>query len=94
MPILPTLRTLLSAGQTRRGVCAMRWPNCGARWLHLAGEGGSVLVVCHGGIIELGAVACLPNADHVGWGAHASYCEGVRLAFDGTTFLDVEVLRV
>jgi len=66
-------------------------------WLELVGmanEGGCVLVVCHGGTIELGAVACLPNADHTSWGAHASYCEGVRLTFDGEQFVDMEILQV
>lgn len=60
----------------------------------LAGDGGSVLVITHGGVIELGVAACLPDADAAAWGRAASYCEGVRLAFDNDAFVDVEILRV
>lgn len=60
----------------------------------LAGDGGSVLVITHGGVIELGVVACMPDADAAQWGPAASYCEGVRLAFDNDDFIDVEILRV
>lgn len=60
----------------------------------LAGDGGNVLVVTHGGVIELGVVACLPRADAAAWGRAASYCEGARLTFDNDAFVDVEILRV
>lgn len=60
----------------------------------LAGDGGSVLVVTHGGVIELGVVACLPNADATQWGPAASYCEGARLHFDNDAFVAVEILRL
>lgn len=59
----------------------------------LAGDGGSVLVVTHGGVIELGVVACFPNADATQWGPAASYCEGARLTFDNA-FTGIEILRV
>ena len=51
------------------------------------------LIVSHGGIIELGAVGCLPDADHDAWGGMLDYCEGVRLSFDGKDFVGIEVLR-
>lgn len=57
-------------------------------------ENGRVLLVSHGGIIELGAIGCLPDAEHVNWGASCNYCEGVRLHFDGKSFVDIELLRV
>lgn len=57
-------------------------------------EGGSALLVTHGGIVEAGAVACLPEADHAAWGAGVDYCEGVRLSFETGRFVDVEILRV
>lgn len=60
----------------------------------LAGDGGSVLVVTHGGVIEMGVVACLPNADPALWGPAASYCEGARLSFEDDAFVDVEILRL
>jgi broad specificity phosphatase PhoE len=41
-------------------------------------EGGSALVINHGGVLELGAVACLPDADHASWGEHFGYCEGME----------------
>jgi broad specificity phosphatase PhoE len=46
-------------------------------------DSGSVLMVSHGGVIEIGAIGCLPDADHATWGASLDYCEGVRLTFDG-----------
>lgn len=60
----------------------------------LAGDGGSVLVVTHGGVIELGVAACLPHADAAEWGLAARYCEGARLAFDNDACVAVEILRV
>jgi len=57
-------------------------------------EGRSALVVNHGGILEMGAVACLPDADHIQWGSHFDYCEGIRLFWQDGTFVDGEILRV
>ena len=57
-------------------------------------NGRKALVVNHGGVLELGAVACLPDADHIKWGSHFEYCEGIRLFWDDDGFVDGEVLRV
>lgn len=57
-------------------------------------DGKSALLITHGGIVEAGAVACLPQADHRPWGPHCDYCEGVRLSFDGEMFTGMEILRV
>lgn len=57
-------------------------------------DGGSALLVTHGGIVEAGAVACLPDADHAAWGGAIDYCEGVRLIFENDSFVDAVVLRV
>jgi broad specificity phosphatase PhoE len=57
-------------------------------------DGGATLIISHGGIIELGAIGCLPEADHAAWGSHFDHCEGVRLHFDGEKFVDIEILRV
>lgn len=57
-------------------------------------EGGQALVISHGGVVEAGAVACLPDADHHAWGPGCYYCEGVRLSFDGRRFVEAEILRV
>ena len=57
-------------------------------------DGRAALVVNHGGILELGAVACLPNADHFKWGSHFDYCEGIRLHWNKDKFVDGEILRI
>jgi len=57
-------------------------------------DGRAALVVNHGGIAELGAVACLPKADHEAWGPHFECCEGIRLFWDNGKFVDAEVLRI
>jgi len=57
-------------------------------------EGRKALVVNHGGVAELGAVACLPGADHFAWGSHFECCEGIRLIWEDGKFVDGEILRV
>ncbi|HNF94355.1 MAG TPA: phosphoglycerate mutase family protein [Anaerolineales bacterium] len=57
-------------------------------------QGGSALVVNHGGVVELGVVACLPDADFSAWGDAVEYCEGARLFWDGGKFVNGEVLRL
>lgn len=57
-------------------------------------EGSSALLVGHGGMIEAGAVAALPDADHASWGQGLGYCEGIRLAYDMNGFVSAEILRV
>lgn len=56
--------------------------------------GRAALVINHGGVVELGAVACLPDADHESWGPHFECCEGVRLFWEDGKFSNAEVLRV
>jgi broad specificity phosphatase PhoE len=57
-------------------------------------DGGAALIVSHGGIVELGAVAALPDAGHGAWGAHIDYCEGIRLTYGDGKFISGEILRV
>ena len=57
-------------------------------------EGRAALVINHGSVLELGAVACLPDADHESWGPHFDYCEGIRLFWDDGKFVSGEILRV
>lgn len=61
-------------------------------------DGGAALLVCHGGIIELGAIgAFLADgviADWNTWGGPLGYCEGVRLRYEGAKCVSGEVLRV
>lgn len=54
----------------------------------------NTLIVTHGLMIELGMVACFPNAQHQEWGNAIGYCEGMLLTYTGTKFLHCELLRV
>lgn len=56
-------------------------------------DDASALLVTHGSIIELGAVASMPNADHATWGDAMGYCEGLRMSYD-TDFVACDVLRM
>ena len=55
---------------------------------------GAALVVSHGGVVELSAVALLPDMKHEVWGSPIGYSEGMRLVFDGDRCVDAEPLRV
>lgn len=61
-------------------------------------DGGSSLLVCHGGIVEMGAVGALlgdgGETDWSAWGGPVSYCEGVRLRYENGRCVGGEVLRV
>lgn len=57
-------------------------------------EGRSALVINHGGVVEMGVIACLPNIDYSTWGDPVSYCEGARLFWEDGRFVRAEVLRV
>jgi broad specificity phosphatase PhoE len=54
----------------------------------------AALVINHGGVLELGVVACLPDTDYKSWGEAVDYCEGARLFWEAGKFVDAEVLRV
>ncbi|MBI4789503.1 MAG: histidine phosphatase family protein [Chloroflexi bacterium] len=82
----------------RQGGATARFARAQAEvWRSLARElrdGEQALVVTHGGIVEIGAIGCLPNADHAAWGNFCDLCEGVRLSFDGKDFVEQEIMRV
>jgi broad specificity phosphatase PhoE len=65
-----------------------------AKLANFLADGRAALVVNHGGVSELGAVACLPDADHIAWGSHFEYCEGVRLFWKDDKFVNAEILRI
>ena len=85
------------ARAVRKGGAAARFAKRQAKlWQSVAqklGSGGRALIISHGGVIELGAIGCLPRADHAAWGTAFDYCEGMRLCFDSHEFVDAEVLR-
>ena len=62
--------------------------------MNYVAEKRAALVVNHGGIVELGVVACLPETDFTSWGGAVNYCEGARLFWDDGKFIRGEVLRV
>jgi broad specificity phosphatase PhoE len=72
----------------RRQVC--RWREV----VEQVPESGAALIITHGGIVEVGAIAALPKADHATWGDALAYGESVRLAFEDGAFREIEVLRV
>jgi len=80
------------------GTAAARYANqlaeVYAKLANYLADGRAALVVNHGGVLEMGAVASLPNADHFTWGPHFDYCEGIRLFWDNGKFVDGEILRV
>ena len=55
--------------------------------------GCSVLVINHGGVVELSVVGCLPDFDFSSWGGSVGYCEGARLYWEDK-FIRAEELRV
>ncbi len=57
-------------------------------------QDGAALVVSHGGIVEAGAIALLPDADHASRGPAIGYVEGIRLHFEGERCMEAELLRV
>ena len=57
-------------------------------------DAGAALIVTHGGVVEAGAIAAVPGADHATWGDALAYGEGVRLAFEDGVFREFEVLRM
>ena len=58
-------------------------------------DGAATLLIGHSGELEIGLVACFPDADHSEWGAPFGVCEGARLVFAGELerFTAVELLR-
>ena len=56
-------------------------------------EGGTLLLVSHGGVIEFGAASALPR-EVPSWGPPLGYLEGVRLRWDGQRWVSGEVVRV
>src|SRR5262245_37342848 len=65
-----------------------------AKLANFLADGRAALVVNHGGIVEMGAVACLPEANHMAWGSHFECCEGIRLFWEDDKFVNAEILRV
>ncbi len=81
----------------KRGAAARYANQVAEIYRQLAGylaDGRAALVINHGGVVEMGAIACLPDADHASWGPHFECCEGIRLFWEEGKFVSAEVLRV
>jgi broad specificity phosphatase PhoE len=63
------------------------------RAAHRVAEGDCALVISHGGLIEPGLVATLPECDRTGWGPPFRHGEGARLAFCDGRFTAIEIRR-
>ena len=55
-------------------------------------ESTKALIVMHGGLVEVGAVALFPDHPHAERGGPIGYCEGLRLTFD-RRFTSCEIPR-
>jgi broad specificity phosphatase PhoE len=86
------------ASVIRNGGAAARYANQLADYYHrLANDlpdGFAALVINHGGVAEMGAIACVPDEDHAAWGPYFECCEGVRLFWEDGKFVNAEILRV
>jgi broad specificity phosphatase PhoE len=56
-------------------------------------DGGSVLIISHGRVIEAGLVACFPNSEHATWGAPFQHGEGVQLTYAEGCFMQLAFCR-
>lgn len=54
----------------------------------------SFLFVSHSGIVESFLLSCLQDDKIKTWGRELTYCEGVRFQWDGSQFLNPEILRI
>jgi broad specificity phosphatase PhoE len=57
-------------------------------------DSGSALVISHGGIVEMSAVACVPEYGYSSAGSHLECCEGIRLTWNDGAFTHLEILRI
>lgn len=57
-------------------------------------DGRAALVVNHGGIVEIGAIACLAETGLKLQGKAVHYCEGVRLFWEDGKCVKAEVMRL
>ncbi len=57
-------------------------------------DGRSALVINHGGVAEIGALACLAGTGVEVQGEALEPCEGIRLYYDGKKVVRAEILRI
>ena len=57
-------------------------------------ENSKVLLISHGGLLELAIIGCFPEEDYVSWGDPLDCCEGVRIYLEKGEFHQIELLRI
>jgi broad specificity phosphatase PhoE len=57
-----------------------------------AAAGQRVLIVSHGGVVEMATVGAFPTGDYAKWTRPVSYCKGAELEFDGNNWTRVSFL--
>jgi broad specificity phosphatase PhoE len=57
-------------------------------------DGRGALVINHGGVAEIGALACLAGTGVEVQGEPLEFCEGVRLYYDDKKVVRAEILRI
>jgi len=86
------------ANALQRGKAAAKYAEALARFytdlVNSVAEERSALAVNHGGVVEMGVVACFRDAEYASWGEAVSYCEGARLFWEDGKFVNAELLRV
>jgi len=82
---------LLSAGGAVAAL-GRRQADLWSRIVMNVSDGAEALLVSHGGLIEPGLVAALPDWPHARWGRGFRHCEGARLHHDGARFVEAEIL--
>ena len=56
-------------------------------------EDVKVLVISHGGLLELSVIGCFPKENYVSWGKPLDCCEGVRMFLEEGKYHHIELLR-
>jgi len=56
-------------------------------------EDAKILVISHGGLLELSVIGCFPEEDYVSWGKPLDCCEGVRMFIDEGKYHNIDLLR-
>jgi len=54
----------------------------------------SILIVSHGGLIELTTIGCFPTENYERWGEPLDTCEGVRIYLENKEFKKIDLVRV
>ena len=61
---------------------------------NMVSENESILIVSHGGLIEITTIGCFPLERYTDWGAPLDTCEGIRIYLEDNEFKKIELLRV